>query len=202
MEFRSPFFYGMYAFEEDFKSIQEYTNQILDRIKQEPEFKKIIDYISLITAFTSDKGLSNKAMRKILEKPKITAKKVLEHLNDKLPNFVYVTNNTYRICHPVIARKILVNQFGANDFLSTVKFAEFCKEFIQDIREIEGGITPSEYVADLITDIFITRGYVDTTETPKDEVQAPHKKMQPKAVFHPLCKRSITKIYKRKYLLV
>lgn len=186
VEFRSPFFYGMYAFEEDFKSIQEYTNQILDRIKREPEFRKTINYISLITAFTSDKGLSNKVMRKILEKPKITAKKVLEHLNDKLPNFVYVTNNTYRICHPVIARKILINQFGTNDSLSTVEFAEFCKEFIQDIREIEGGITPSEYVVDLITDIFITRGYVDTTEAPKDEVQAPHKKNATKSSFAPI----------------
>lgn len=186
VEFRSPFFYGMYAFEDDFKNIQEYTSQILDRIRREAEFKKIINYVSIITAFTSDKGLSNKAMREILEKPKITARKVLEHLNDKLPNFVYVTNNTYRICHPIIARKILINQFGANGSLSTVKFAEFCKEFIQDIRKIEGGNTPSEYVSDLITDIFITRGYVDTAELSKDEMGASHKKNATKSSFAPI----------------
>ena len=197
VEFRSPFFYGMYAFEDDFKSIQEYTTQILDRAKHEPEFRKVINYISLITAFTAERGLSDKAVRKILRNPDLTAGKVLRQLNDKLPNFVYVTNNTYRICHPVIARKILINQFGANNSLSTIKFTECCKEFIQDIREIEGGNTPSEYVLELITDIFITRGYVDTTEasnsykvntteTQEDELRSSYKKDVTKSSFAPI----------------
>lgn len=168
--FRLPFFYGMYAFEEDFVSISKYTSQIVARMKQEPEYCKILSYIAVITYFTATSGLSHKVAKKILNMPNASIKKLLNALNSQLSNIVYVTDTTYRVCHPIIAYKILTAQFGtANPPLCTVQFSDLCKDFINDIRKFEGGIKPSEYANKLITDIFVTRGFADRTDDSMDE---------------------------------
>lgn len=167
--FRLPFFYGMYAFEEDFVSVSEYTNQIISRMKQKPDYQKIVGYIAIITYFTAANGLSYKVAKKILKMTKTSTRKLLNELNSLLSNFIYVTGTTYRICHPIIAYKILTTQFGSDSSLSTSQFSNLCKEFITDIRKMEGGILPSEYANKLITDIFVTRGFVDSTDNSMEE---------------------------------
>lgn len=176
-EFRLPFFYGMYAFEEDFVSVSEYTNQIINRMKQKPEYQKIVGYIAIITYFTATNGLSHKVVKKILNMPTASIRKLLNELNSNLSNFIYVIGTTYRICHPIIAYKILTTQFGTgNSSLATLQFSNLCKDFIKDIRKMEGGIHPSEYANRLITDIFVTRGFVDSMDSSVEESKDTPKK--------------------------
>ncbi|WP_141690624.1 hypothetical protein [Dehalobacter sp. TeCB1] len=176
-EFRLPFFYGMYTFEEDFVSMSEYTNQIISFMKQKPEYQKIVSYIAIITYFTSKNGLSHKVAKKILSMSTASIRKLLSEFDSHVSNFIYVTGNTYRICHPIIAFKILTTQFGTgNSSLSTLQFSNICKDFIKDIRKMEGGVLPSEYANKLIADIFVTRGFVDSTDSSAEESKDAFKK--------------------------
>lgn len=172
LEFRLPFFYGMYAFEEDFVSISNYTEQIIERMNEDANFCKAVSYIAIITYFTKSEGLSGKIAKKILKQSGRSTNQVLKYLYERLPNFIYVSNNSFRICHPVIAHKVLLNLYGVRQkgklSLSCSKFADLCVSFIQDIRNMEGGDEPSDYANNLIANIFITRGFAEADDNGKD----------------------------------
>lgn len=168
-DFRLPFFYGMYAFKEEFVSIDSFTHEIAARMDRDTDFCKAVSYIAIITCYTENMGLSGKITKKILSRQSHSTTQVLKYLNEELPNFIYVYDNAFRICHPVIAYHLLLNKYGVEQnnkpCLASINFSALCKDFIHDIRRIEGGEEPSDYANNLITDIFITRDFVGSDNT-------------------------------------
>ena len=158
VEFRLPFFYGMYAFEDEYQGIQEYLDSVLQFMKQNESTEKVILYIALVTYYTETKGLGFKCARKLLKMKERSGRKLLKILQGNFSKIIYIVDSSYRICHPVIAKNILKMKF--QDFCSE-SYKEFCLCFIEDLRKSESESCMSDKYLDLMMDIFIKR---DTEE--------------------------------------
>lgn len=158
VDFRLPFFYGMYAFEDDYQGVQEYLEGVQQFMKQNKTTEKVILYIALISYYTETKGLGFKYTRSLLKVKERSGRKLLKELQENFPRIIYIVDSSYRICHPVIAKKILHMKY--QNFCSE-GFKEFCILFIEDLRKMEPSECLSDKYLDLMTDIFIKR---DTEE--------------------------------------
>lgn len=164
-EFRLPFFYGMYTFQEDFVSVTQYVSKIVERARSDPKYRKVVSYLAIITYFTADYGLSYTIAKRLLaplETPSL--RRIRRMLNEGTPSFVYVQRNVYRICHPVFAYNLLLKLYGRDGELATADFCKVCKEFIADVRGQEGGMLPSQYTDQMMTSIFVKRSLMDRTD--------------------------------------
>lgn len=158
----------MCAFEEDFVSVDSYVNEAVERCLYDADYCKIISYLSIITYFTETGSLSHKIAKKLLSQPDASLRTIRSEINNGIPSLVYVTNTSYRICHPVIAYRILLRLYGIDENLSNSKFCQICKSLIEDIRRLDGGEKPSDYANELITSIFLVRSFVDHEDENKD----------------------------------
>lgn len=158
VDFRLPFFYGMHAFEDEYEGIQDYLNNVLQFMKQNENLEKIILYIALISYYTELKGLGFKCTRKLLKTKERSGRKLLKELQENFPRIIYIVDSSYRICHPVVAKKILQSKF--REFRSE-SYKEFCIQFIEDMKKSETPECVSDKYLNLMTDIFIKR---DTEE--------------------------------------
>lgn len=169
VEFRLPFFYGMYTFREDFSNISQYIDKIVHKMQANSTYCKIVSYLAIITYFTASLGLSHKIAKKLLSKSRASLREIRNLLNDENPAFVYVKDAEYRICHPVIAHKILQGIYGNREGkFATAAFSNICREFIMDIRRLDGGEVPSNYADQLVTRIFIKRSQIDRADNTQD----------------------------------
>ena len=155
IEFRLPFFYGMHAFEEDYDGIQNYLNEVVMFMEKDKNIKKTILYIALITYYTENFGLGFKCARKLLNNGKQSGRQMLENMQSDFPSIIYIIKSSLRICHPIIAKKILEKYF--KNFQSEM-YKNFCIEFIEDLRKCEGVYEKtSDIFSDLMVSIFIKR---------------------------------------------
>ncbi len=155
IDFRIPFFYGMHAFEDDYQGIYQYLNDAINFMKQNEKMEKVILYIALISYYTENKGLGFKYTRKMLRIEKRSGRELLKELQENFPSIIYIVNSSYRICHPIVAKKILKIKF--KNFQSE-KYKNFCIQFIEDLRKCESSNgNVSDGFSGLMMNIFIKR---------------------------------------------
>lgn len=155
INYRLPFFFGMYAFEEDFLSVQEYLKNIKVHLEKDEKLKKVVNYIALITYYTEEDGLNIYYVKKMLKtRNNITLKDILYILNGELSNLIYYDRGIFKICHSVVAYEILQYQSEGE---RSVKFEKFLEEFIKDICDCEGKADISDRLNNLLMNLFIKR---------------------------------------------
>lgn len=167
VEFRLPFFYGMHAFEDEYHGIREYLDGVLQFMEQNEYMEKVILYIALISYYTETKGLGFKYARKLLKMKEHSGRELLKSLQENFPKIIYIVDSSYRICHPIVAKKILQMKFRKFD---SEKYKEFCIYFIEDLRKSESQAYLSDRYLDLMMNIFIkrdTEGEIEENETKK-----------------------------------
>lgn len=167
VDFRLPFFYGMYAFEDEYQGIQEYLEGVQQFMKQNKTMEKAILYIALISYYTETRGLGFKFTKKLLKMKEQSGRKLLKELQENFPRIIYIVDSSYRICHPVVAKIILNMKY--QDFCSE-GYKDFCIRFIEDLRKSESLECMSDRYLDLMTDIFIkrdTEGEISENDTKK-----------------------------------
>lgn len=158
IDFRVPFFYGMNAFEDDYQGIHEYLTDVIKFMDTNENMEKVILYIALISYYTEDKGLGFKYAKKLLKMEKPSGRNLLKDLQDNFPSIIYIVNSSYRICHPVVAKKILQMKFAK---FQSEEYKNFCIHFIDDLRKCESNITLSDKFSELLMDIFVKRDTED-----------------------------------------
>ncbi len=158
IDFRVPFFYGMHAFEDDYQGIQEYLNDVIKYMDKNDNMKKVILYTALISYYTENKGLGFKYAKKLLKTEKPSGRRLLKDLQDNFPSIIYIVNSSYRICHPIVAKKILQMKFAK---FQSEDYKEFCIQFIDDLRKCEPSANLPEKYSELMMDIFIKRDTED-----------------------------------------
>lgn len=124
-------------------------------MEQHGNMENIILYTALISYYTENKGLGFKYARKLLKKERQSGRELLKELQENFPSIIYIVNSSYRICHPIAAKKILQLKF--KNFQSD-QYKNFCIHFIEDLRKCEssnGNI--SDGFSGLMMDIFIKR---------------------------------------------
>lgn len=149
-----PFFFGINAFEDDYQSIPDYLQGIMEHISNNEQLSRIVNYIALITSYTEKDGLNITYVRKILNLDRKTPpKEILKMLNGDINNFVYYTNGALKICHSVVATEILKKQYK---FCSS-EFESFLEQFVKDVCACEGKGRLSEKLNNLLMNLFIKR---------------------------------------------
>lgn len=152
--YRLPFFFGINAFEEDYVSILDYMNGIMNHVKENVESTKVINYIALITYYTENDGLSVSYVKKLLKmKTRTSVRDILKKLNGDINNFVYYSSGSgFKICHSYVAKEILEKQYK----MVSTDFKEFLELFIQDLCDCEGK-KHTDRLNDLLMNLFIKR---------------------------------------------
>ncbi len=154
INYRMPFFFGINAFEKDLVSIQDYLGKISSYIDGIDVYKKIINYIALITYYTEGEGLSISYIRKILRlDSKVSFKDVLKAINGDIGNFIYYSNGLFKVCHSVVALEILEHNFSMN----SAEFEKFLEEFVEDVYSCEKRGEISNKLNELFMKLFVKR---------------------------------------------
>lgn len=155
IDFRIPFFYGMHAFEDDYQGIHEYLNDVIQFMEQHENMENVILYTALISYYTENRGLGFKYARKLLKKERQSGRELLKELQENFPSIIYIVDSSYRICHPIVAKKILQIKFKA---FQSEQYKNFCIQFIEDLRKCESSNgNVSDGFSELMMDIFIKR---------------------------------------------
>lgn len=153
IHYRLPFFFGINAFEDEYSSIPDYLNGIMEHIQNNTEIKLVINYIALITYYTESEGLSVSYAKKLLGlNNKTSQRHILKILNGESNNFVYYSNGVLKICHSIVALKILERQYK----IASIEFLDFLKGFINDICKCEGK-KQTDRLNDLLMNLFVKR---------------------------------------------
>lgn len=163
LEQRSPFFYGFYAFQEEYNLIERLTRTVSECNNLE---KDLLNSLALITFFSQNVCMKFSEMRSILQindndnkAPNVFM--LMEKLPTALTKLIVFRDNGLRLCHKVIAQKVLVIIHGPN-----IKFAEVvypaAKEYIQSLSNMYDD--NNEYVDNVLKELIIDRAYIDSEE--------------------------------------
>jgi hypothetical protein len=151
--YRSPFFFGLTAFEEDFLSLDRYVGTHLAGIA--PLARQTMLYLALATRF-SQKGLSEAFFRRLFQ-PAISGDLNSERALGVGPaRLVVHANSRVKFIHPLLAEEALrelLGGTGRDDWKVNLK--ELCVQLIRDVVAIVGSY--SDEAKELFTQLFIFR---------------------------------------------
>lgn len=147
-ELRQPFFYGLFAFDEEYSNIQTFVKKSMQNV--DGNFDELILALAFMTQY-SQIGLSKSDIKHIFE----------VNVDDEDEKNIMFKNNPliiqksvgYQICHPVIARHILQEKLGnkSNELL------EYAKQFVDMMTNAYS--PDSSKLNDILEEIFTHREY-------------------------------------------
>lgn len=154
--YRSPFFFGLYAFEEEFVHVPDYVRAHLDSLT--PESREIMLFLALVTRF-SQSSLRDVEIKRLLNLPTSKPFRLDEVLGDGPSGLVLHRDQEVRIVHPIIALEILKQLLtpsnpGNQDVWKT-GLVDLCYSFIESLVKIAGPDSTS--ILGIFTQMFITR---------------------------------------------
>jgi hypothetical protein len=168
MEQRSPFFYGFYTFQEEYKLGNIYRT-IAECSENE---KKLLSDLALITIFSQNICISDAEICERLSIDKIEHGYdhwgVVGNLSPTISKLTSVHKDGYRICHPIIAKGILTRLYGNNDEISgsDMEFNDFvyaaAQSYILNVSGIYGD--SNAFVDDNLKELIIDRAFIDAEE--------------------------------------
>ena len=159
-ELRLPFFFGMFAYEKDFVSLDDFIKNVLTRLEKNEGVQKLVKYLALITQYLSAGGLNVHAGARLADlgslRPR-TPSNILKKLHEICgsPIICSVTNDrvtVLRLVHPLLAEKLLAHFCGVDAYSK----AEFYKNFLRDLDSLQSGIAAKEF-EELTQDLFLER---------------------------------------------
>ena len=106
-ELRQPFFYGLFAYGENYTRIDDYVRSNLN--ESDNKLHELLTILSLNTKFTQDVNLSLREVAHLLYPHKVADRALLIQTRELLSQncFIIKRNSGYRISHPIIADKLL-----------------------------------------------------------------------------------------------
>jgi hypothetical protein len=151
--YRSPFFFGLTTYEEEFVSLHRYVQTHL--VALTPLVRQAILYLALATRF-SQKGLSEAFFRKLFQ-PSISGAVVLDQVLGVEPARLIVHGHErIKFVHPLLAEEALRTLLGGSSkdgWKSSLK--DLCVQLIRDVVLIVGPY--SDEAKELFTQLFIFR---------------------------------------------
>lgn len=155
---RSPFFFGLYAFERDFVHIPDFVRAHITEISAGA--RKALGFIALITRY-SQAALLTTLLAKMLGLPKQKAFRLSSAFGDEASRLLLARDLRVRILHPLVAEEVLrqlmapegIQQSTPSDY--KLKLADLAASFIQDLAKVAD--TDNEDVLSLMEQLFIHR---------------------------------------------
>lgn len=156
--YRSPFFFGLYAFEEKFVHVPDYVSSHLAAATEDAQ--RILCFLALLTRFSQSalrdveiKGLLNLSTEKTL--------RLNEVLGGGPARLVLHRDQQVYIVHPLIAEEILQQLLGSNNPRNQdewkARLVELSCDFIESLVNIAG--SDSTNILQIFTQMFISRDH-------------------------------------------
>lgn len=155
---RCAFFYGFYTFGEEYnlKNIERTVQDCSDNIKA------LLSDLSLVTTYSQNICIKYSELRYRLGIDEISTSPyyLYEKLDAAVRKLIVLRDDGWRICHPLIAEKIMQTVHDSKDFQSATYMA--ADHFINSIYDIYGD---NDIAADnILKELFIDRAYIDIDE--------------------------------------
>lgn len=165
--YRSPFFFGLYAFERDFIRVPDFVRQLLEELPEKA--LHVVAHLALIRRY-SQEALPASALRLMLGLPKSKDNQpIYAMLGETLSKIVMFDGKNVWIAHPLLAEEILRQHLQPSESnlpeAWRINLSAFCLQFIQEMA-VEG-LRESGAVTDILSDLFIERGTRQDSATPQ-----------------------------------
>lgn len=170
-EQRSPFFYGFYTFQEEYNLFDSLKRTVLLCSDKE---KMLLNHLALVTAFSQNVCVTFTECLAILEMENDNGNMNIyvmqEMLSPALSKLMVMRNNGFRLCHKIIAEKILVLLHDKEEKHAEFKYAIYpaAENYIKTLCKIYGKdkdyIKYNDYVDKNLKELFIDRAYIDADE--------------------------------------
>lgn len=154
--YRSPFFFGLYAFEEQFVHVPDFVRAHLDGLTDESS--RIVCFLALVTRF-SQSALTDDVIGGILRFSVTRPRRLNELLGDGPARLVLHRNGQARIIHPLIAqemlKQLLTPSNPGNQDEWKRRLVDLSCSFIESLADIAG--SDSTTILDIFMQMFISR---------------------------------------------
>jgi tetratricopeptide (TPR) repeat protein len=155
-DFRSPFFYSLYAFENEFNNVQDYISSYLNELTDEQ--KELIAFLGLIGSY-SQHWLPFASLKLISKQVFADEPRLSDILGEGARKFILYDGANVKVVHPILAKEILrqhlrpTASIGRDDW----KFGltDFSVAFIERVSDKKH--RGSEAIEDILTDLFVSR---------------------------------------------
>lgn len=151
---RTPFFYGFYTFQEEYNCLDRLNSTVKDCTDNERE---LLNALALVTIYSQNICVSDSEIKDILQlEGEWNRYTINEGIKASIKKILIYRNNGYRICHPIIADRVLCllnhNSSEANLFEATCKY-------IKTLSRIYG--QNGEYADNILKELVIDRPFLD-----------------------------------------
>jgi tetratricopeptide (TPR) repeat protein len=110
--YRTPFYYGLTAFEKDFERVDHYVAAHLARFA--PEVRTVMRYLALVTRYTQI-GTSLGFLKSLLDLAPDSDIELPEALGESAAKLVIRQGQSVRLLHPIVAEELLIQELGGNE---------------------------------------------------------------------------------------
>lgn len=154
---RCPFFYGFYTFEEKYQGIDRFLIESVQNCSD--EIKKILTDMAIITIYSQNICMPYAELAKRLNVDAINLVEIFTYFNEGIEKIMTQKDKGVRICHPIIAKKILeiiysnYRLYNEQLFYATIDFIDHMNIIYEEIDR--------EYLDKVFKEIFIDRSYID-----------------------------------------
>jgi hypothetical protein len=163
IDFRSAFFYGFYAFEDEFVRVPNFVEAHLANLTSSQ--REIVARLALITRYSQSR-LPNACLSMLADTEIPEASDPSELLGSSTRLIVFDTTSL-GIVHPAIAEEVLAQTLRGTGTPSSwrARLADFCVNFIVAV-----GKSPDAYgdnIKDILVQLFVERSIWDDTAQPR-----------------------------------
>lgn len=151
--YRSPFFFGLTTYEEEFESVHSYVEHHLSVTLTEP-IKKAVRFLALVTRY-SQTGISKGLLNQFLGLDPASDIEISDAFGDVISRLIIRREQAVRLLHPVIAQEILSQSLGDTDWKYGLK--DLALEFIAETTDHLG--SDAAETLHLFTELFIRRDH-------------------------------------------
>jgi len=133
-ELRQPFFYGLFAFGENYRKIDEYVQiNLKDR---ESQVDLLLKILAFNTVYSQTVNLNLQEISHILFPKEIMNRETIEKIREIISKNCFIVNrgNGYRISHPIIAKRILEQLLGEKNYYE--KLIELAKDLVESLHTL------------------------------------------------------------------
>lgn len=164
-EQRSPFFYGFYTFQKEYQLIGSLSKTVFKCNLKE---QILLNNLSLITIFSQNVCVTFSELKSLLDRLDADEMENIYVLLESLPPAIFklmtIRDKGLRLCHKVIAEKILFLLHVPEKEDPKIEDVTFkaTKMYIESMRELYDD--DSEYMNSILKELVIDRAYIDSEE--------------------------------------
>lgn len=157
---KCPFFYGFYTFQEEYEGLGRFlTNSILHYTQ---EMKDILIDLAVISKYSQNICMPYPEMQCRLKKEKDTEVNLVDiyrYFGEGIEKILILKENGFRICHPLIAQKLIellnseYSNYSEQLFYSTIHFIKSMNMFYGEMDR--------DHLDEVFRELLIDRSYID-----------------------------------------